>query len=124
MTSKAKAYKAFSTTPTPPTDETRPPRVASFKATHSGSYPPWDASPGEQRPRSKMPPRKPRKANLSGIDEEPSGKAMRILGVDELEIKDGRIVPAVVVVGKARAGKRFYEGRFGGLGWSDAGSVK
>jgi hypothetical protein len=48
---------------------------------------------------------------------------MDVLGVDEVEVKGGRISPAVKTA-KVKSTKRFYEGRFGNLGWSDAGSVK
>jgi len=98
--------------------------VTSFRTMHSGGvYPALSSqsqtTTGEQRARSNMPPRKARKANLSGIDEEPSRKAMRLLGMDEPEVQSSAIVK-----GKAKGGKRFYEGRFGGLGRSDGGSQK
>jgi hypothetical protein len=135
MTSKAMAYTALGMDKLDKssrafgTEERRPPRVSSQKAIHSSIERPWQPLPAGQRPKSKMPPRKAKdahKSKLMGIDEEPSAKAMEILGVDEIEVIDGRISPAagVAVKPKSKPAKRFYEGRFANLGWSDAGSVK
>jgi hypothetical protein len=133
MTSKAKAYKvmglekSISSARTPTVDEERPPRVSSLRAISNDSgRPSSQPLSAGQRGKSKIPPRKAKEANkskLMGIDEEPSQKGMKLPEVDEVEVKDGGINPAVTTA-KAKSTKRFYEGRFGNLGWSDAGSVK
>jgi hypothetical protein len=131
MGSKAKAYTLGSdrSEKSLGAEESRPPRVSSLKATQDSVERPWQPLPASQRPKSKMPP--PRKAKsahkskLMGIDEEPTPKAMQVLGVDEVEIVDGRMSPAVGgSKSKSKPAKRFYEGRFSNLGWSDAGSAK
>jgi hypothetical protein len=109
-------------------EEGRPPRVSSLKATHGSIERPWQPLPAGQRPTSKMPPRKAKSAHrnkLMGIDEEPSMKAMQILGVDEVGAVNGRISQAASATkSKSKPAKRFYEGRFSNLGRSDAASAK
>lgn len=135
MTSKAKAYKVLGmqkldkSTRSLGTEENRPPRVSSLKSINSHVERPWQPLPVHQRPKSKMPVRNAKiakKSKLTGIEEEPSVKAMKILGVEEVEIKDGRISPAAgaAATPNAKSAKRFYEGRFGNLGWSETSSVK
>jgi hypothetical protein len=135
MTSRAKAYKVLGmerldkSSRAVDTEDGRPPRVTSLKAISSNVNRPWQPLPAEQRPQLKMPSRKAKDDNtsrLKGIDEEPSFKAMEILGVEDVDIIDGRISPAASYASKAKSkpAKRFYEGRFGNLGWSDSALVK
>ena len=136
MTSRAKAYKVLgmdrldkSSTRTVEIEEGRPPRVTSLKAISSNINRPWQPLPADQRPELKMPARKAKDvktSRLKGIDEEPSFKAMNVLGVEDADIIDGRISPAATYASKTKSKptKRFYEGRFANLGWSDPGLVK
>lgn len=133
MGSKAKAYtlgtdKLEKSSPASGAEESRPARVFSLKATNSSTERPWQPLPAGQRPKSKMPPRNAKgahKSKLMGIDEEPSVKAMQVLGVDEVEVVNGRVSHAASAAkSKSKPAKRFYEGKFSNLGWSDAGSMK
>lgn len=131
MTSMAKAYKVLGmdksmvSTRTSGVDEERPIRISSIRTISSDAeQPPSQPLPAGQRTKAMLPQRKAKdaiKSKLMGIDEEPSQKAMKLLGVEEIEVRDGRISPAPYAI---RSAKRFYEGRFGNLGWSDAGPVK